>query len=241
MTRLTAHQPSEAVVAGNLPRALRSVTEVDGLLIVLTLLYFFVAHPGFPHPVLYFASIAVYGVLVLALRFARRHDHSPRERLFLAAAGMVFFITGLLAFSGGDRGVLLNLYLLPIITSALTLGRSFTVLIVISVLTGRVAIGHFVEDRDVATLAYGLAVLAEGVPVLLVALLTSALAADMQDVHERLQMRSDQDDVTGRPEPAGVHPAPGRRTGSGEAPRARIRAAGRGRRRTEVGKRSLRP
>ena len=48
---------------------------------LLTLLYFFVAHPGFPHPVLYIAAIAVYGALVLTLRFAGAPGEYPREKL----------------------------------------------------------------------------------------------------------------------------------------------------------------
>ena len=196
MARLTNYQPDTAD-GGEMGRLLRSVTEIDGLLVLLTLLYFFVAHPGFPHPRLYMTAIAAYGALVLALRFARVWSAYPREKLVIAAAAMVLFITSVLAFSGGDHGALLNLYLLPIITSALMLGRGPTVLIVMLVLTGRMSLSHFVEGHDVLTLAYALTVLAEGVPVLLVALLTSTLAADIQDVHERLQVRSDQDDLTG--------------------------------------------
>ena len=196
MGPLTAYQ-SEFAGGGALPRVLRSVIEIDGLLVLLTLLYFFVAHPGFSHPLLYMAAIAAYGAIVLALRFARVLGEYPREKLVIAAATMVAFITSVLGFSGGDSGPLLNLYLLPIITSALTLGRGPTVLIVTLALTGRMCLSHFVEGHDVLTLAYALTVLGEGVPVLLVALLTSSLAADIQDVHEHLQARSDQDELTG--------------------------------------------
>jgi diguanylate cyclase (GGDEF)-like protein len=189
--------PAEFAGGSALPRVLRSVIEIDGLLMLLTLLYFFVAHPGFSHPLLYMAAIAAYGALVLMLRFARVLGEYPRERLVIGAAAMVAFITSVLAFSGGDRDALLNLYLLPIITSALTLGAGPTVLIVTLALTGRMALSHFVEGHDVLTLAYALTVIGEGVPVLLVALLTSSLAADIQDVNERLQARSDQDELTG--------------------------------------------
>lgn len=180
-----------------MPPALRSVTEIDGLLLLLTLLYFFVAHPGFSHPSLYWASIAVYGALVLALRFTRVLGDYPREKLLLATAAMVIFITSVLAFSGGDPGALLNLYLLPIITGALLLGRTQTFLVIALVLAGRVFLSHFAEGHQVLTLSYALTVLGEGIPVILVALLTSALARDIEDVQERLQARSDEDDVTG--------------------------------------------
>jgi diguanylate cyclase (GGDEF)-like protein len=188
---------SEPVAGSSLPRALRSVTEIDGLLLLLTLLYFFVAHPDFSHPRLYFIAIAAYGMLVLALRFTRVLGSYPRRKLIIAAVAMVLFITSALAFSGGDRGALLNLYLLPIVTAALMLGRGPTVFIVGLVLAGRMSLSHFVQGHDVLTLAYALTVMGEGGPVVLVALLTSALAADIQDAHERLQARSDEDDLTG--------------------------------------------
>jgi diguanylate cyclase (GGDEF)-like protein len=103
----------------------------------------------------------------------------------------------MLACSGGDRGALLNLYLLPVITAALMLGRAQTVLVIGLVLAGRMSLSHFVQGHDVLTLAYALTLIGEGVPVLLVALLTSALAADIRDAHERLRARSDEDDLTG--------------------------------------------
>jgi diguanylate cyclase (GGDEF)-like protein len=187
----------EPVAGSTLPRALRSVTEVDGLLVLLTLLYFFVAHPDFSHPLLYFGAIAVYGALVLTLRFTPVLDEHPRRKLVLAAVAMVLFITSMLAFSGGGSGALLNLYLLPIITAALMLGRGHTVFIIGLVLAGRMSLSHFVEGHDVLTLAYALTVVGEGVPVVLVALLTSALAVDIEAAHERLQARSDEDDLTG--------------------------------------------
>jgi diguanylate cyclase (GGDEF)-like protein len=196
MSRLTAYQ-YEAADGGEMCRVLRSVTEMDGLLVLLTLLYLFIAGNSIVHPVLYMAAIAVYGALVLTLCYAPAFSAFPREKLVVAAAAMVVFITTVLAASGGGRGPLLNLYLLPIVTSALTLGRGPTILIVSMVLAGRVTLSHFVDGNDVVSLSYGLTVLAEGVPVLLVALLTSMLAADIQDVRQRLEATSDQDSVTG--------------------------------------------
>jgi diguanylate cyclase (GGDEF)-like protein len=110
---------------------------------------------------------------------------------------MVLFITSVLAFAGGDRGALLNLYLLPIVATALTLGRAALVLVCILALAGRIGLSHWVEGADVATLAYALTALTEAVPVLLVAFLTRSLAAGIEDATERLQVASDRDEVTG--------------------------------------------
>ena len=176
---------------------LRSVTEVDGLLVVLTLLYLLVARERIAEPLLYMCAMVVYGVVVIALRYAPFFAELPREKLLVGTVSMVVFITALLAAAGGDGGPLLNLYLLPIITAALTLGRAPTVLVLVTALAARVGLSHFAGGVEVLTLGYWLTVLAEGVPVLLVALLTSMLAADIQDVHERLQAHTEQDAVTG--------------------------------------------
>ena len=197
MARLTAFERDEAQERGELGRVLRSVTEVDGLLMLLTLLYLIVARSHIAEPTLYIGAMAVYGIVVVTLRYAPLFAELPRERLAVGTVAMVLFITVLLAASGGDNGPLLNLYLLPIITAALTLGRGPTVLIVGAALAGRVGLSYFAGGEAVLTLSYGLTVLAEGVPVLLVALLTSMLAADIQDVHERLQAHTEQDAVTG--------------------------------------------
>jgi diguanylate cyclase (GGDEF)-like protein len=185
------------VSSGELHRVLRSLTGMDGLLVVLTLLYFFIGHPGFIHPLLYMAAIAAYGALVLALRHPAVLAGYGREKLLVAAAAMVLFITSVLAFAGGDRGPLLNLYLLPIVTAALTLGHGATLFVAALVLAGRVALSHFVAGDDVATLAYALTVVAEAVPVVLVAFLTGTLVTGIENVRERLQAASDLDDVTG--------------------------------------------
>jgi diguanylate cyclase (GGDEF)-like protein len=196
MSRLTAyeHEPEDA---GALRGVLRSVTEVDGLLVLLALLYLLVARDSIAAPVSYMGAIAAYGAVVLGLRFARVAVEYPREKLVVGGVAMVLFVTAVLAASGGDRSPLINLYLLPVITSALTLGRGPTVLIVSLALACRAALAHFVAGAEVLSLAWGLALVAEAVPVLLVALLTSKLAADVADVRERLQARSDQDDLTG--------------------------------------------
>jgi diguanylate cyclase (GGDEF)-like protein len=110
---------------------------------------------------------------------------------------MVVFVTGMLVFAGGKQGPLLNLYLLPIVTSAVTLGHGPTMLTCAMALAGRVALSHYVEGADVATISYGLTAMAEAAPVLLVAVWTTMLADGIRQAGDRLQAASDRDEVTG--------------------------------------------
>ncbi len=189
--------PQAGPGGGALRRVLNTVALIDGLLLVLTAAWFVVAAGAMAWPRLYLAALAVYGALIIALRFTAAFDDRPREKLAAAVVAMVAFISAVLACDGGDHGALLNLYLLPIVTAALTLGRGPTVLVVGLVLVGRVGLSHFVGGTDVITAAYGLGLVAEAVPVMLVALLTSTLAADIQDANDRLQAMAERDGLTG--------------------------------------------
>ncbi|MBM4195731.1 MAG: GGDEF domain-containing protein [Gammaproteobacteria bacterium] len=197
MARLTAYEKDSDLADAELHRVLRSVTEVDGLLLALTLLYLIAAPAAIEKPSLYMGAMVAYGVLVLGLRHAPLFAELPRGKIIVGVLLMVLFITGLLAASGGASGPLANLYLLPIVTSALTLGRGPTVLVLATALAARAGLIHFVAGEDVLTLSSMLMLLAEGVPVLLVALLTSMLATDIQDARERLQAHTQLDGVTG--------------------------------------------
>lgn len=189
------HPPASDGLA--LRRVLRSVTQMDGLLMLLAVLYYLVARDRISHALPFVGAICVYGACVFALYSLPTRLIRPHARLLVAAAAMVAFITSLLALSGAVATSLSNLYLLPIVMSALTLGRTATLLVMALVLVARIALGHFVAADDVFTLGYGLGLVAEAAPVLLVALLTSMLAGDLRAVNERLQVLADSDDVTG--------------------------------------------
>lgn len=180
-----------------LNRALRSTARMDALLLALALAYLIIGRDTVAHPGLYALTVAVYGGLILLLRYAPALAVRPREKLVLECAAMVGFVTGVLALAGGEPGPLLNLYLLPIVTAALALGRVALTFVVVMVLAARVGLAHFIEGQSVLTFAYGLMLLAEAIPVLLVASLTAALSADLREADQRLRAMSDQDDLTG--------------------------------------------
>ena len=188
---------SARVPGGERQRVLRSITEVEALLLCLAVLNFFVARPAIAGPALYTAAVLVYGASVLALRYGPWFAGRPRRKLMGATTGMVVFITVTLALSGGSRGPALSLYLLPVIAAALTLGKAATVAQLVMVLTARLALAVHVDGTDVFALHYGLSMVTEAVPLLLVALLTTGLASEVHLAHERLQMKSGEDDLTG--------------------------------------------
>jgi diguanylate cyclase (GGDEF)-like protein len=110
---------------------------------------------------------------------------------------MVIFITCVLWFTGKGGSPLFNLYLLPIILSALTLGRVVTLLQV-----AVIAICHFLlamttPGLDVISLLYASQVVGQVAPFLLVAYLTTTLSADITEARERIENLAQNDSLTG--------------------------------------------
>jgi diguanylate cyclase (GGDEF)-like protein len=184
---------NDPAVTGALPRVLRSVGRLEVLLVLLAVLYVALDRAGRADHVLSLLAVAGYGAAALALRRAQHWNGAALVR----PVAMVLFITVMLALSDGASGPLLNLYLLPIVMTAVVLGRGATLAILALVLASRVSLSGLVAGVDVLTWAYGLALLGEALPVLLVALLTSMLVTDLQNATERLRALSDLDDLTG--------------------------------------------
>jgi diguanylate cyclase (GGDEF)-like protein len=109
----------------------------------------------------------------------------------------VIFITGALWFSGKGNSPLLNLYLLPIILSALTLGRLVTVLQVAVVAVCHFLLALSTPGIDVTSLAYASQAAGQLAPFLLVAYLTTTLSADITEARERIENLAQTDALTG--------------------------------------------
>src|SRR5450755_2528285 len=110
---------------------------------------------------------------------------------------MVMFITGALWFSGKSASPLLNLYLLPIILSALTLGRLVTLLQVAVILACHLLLAAATPGLDVLSLSYASQAVGQLAPFLLVAFLTTTLSADITEARERIEDLAQTDALTG--------------------------------------------
>jgi diguanylate cyclase (GGDEF)-like protein len=134
----------------------------------------------------------------IALFFNRGFLKSrPLAKLQLESWSMVAFITGVLWFTGKSGSPLLNLYLLPIILSALTLGRVVTLLQVGLIALCHVALAAATPGVEVASLAYASRATGELAPFLLVAFLTTTLSADITEAREHIENLAQTDSLTG--------------------------------------------
>jgi diguanylate cyclase (GGDEF)-like protein len=141
--------------------------------------------------------LCAFVVAIVAFRSRRFFPGHTRTRLLIESWSMVIFITGVLWFTGKSSSPLLNLYLLPIILSALTLGRLVTLLQVAVIAICHLLLAAAAPGLDVMSLSYASQAVGQLAPFLLVAYLTTTLSADITEARERIENLAQNDALTG--------------------------------------------
>jgi diguanylate cyclase (GGDEF)-like protein len=141
--------------------------------------------------------LVAFTAAIFTFRARRFFPGRTRTRLVIESWSMVVFVTAILWFTDKSSSPLFNLYLLPIILSALTLGRLVTLLQV-----GTIALCHLLlaaasPQTDLLSLAYASQVVGQIAPFLLVAFLTTTLSADITEARERIEDLAQNDALTG--------------------------------------------
>src|ERR1700681_3581875 len=143
------------------------------------------------------ALLAAFAVAIILFRARQFFPRRTRTRLLIESWSMVIFITGVLWFTGKSSSPLFNLYLLPIILSALTLGRVVTLLQVAIIAVCHFMLAATTPGVDVISLVYASQVVGQLAPFLLVAYLTTTLSADITEARERIENLAQTDALTG--------------------------------------------
>ncbi len=143
------------------------------------------------------ALFCTFVVAIVVFRSRRFFPRRTRTRLLIESWSMVIFITGVLWFTGKSSSPLLNLYLLPIILSALTLGRLVTLLQVAVIAIFHLLLAAAAPGIDVISHPYASQAVGQLAPYLLVAYLTTALSADITEARERIENLAQTDSLTG--------------------------------------------
>ena len=175
----------------------RSVSEVEWLLLILVVLYLFVVNPDLAHNALVVGVLIAFAAFILLFRYSRPFARETRLKLVVEILLMLAFLTVVLVPAGGPHNPLVNLYLLPVITAALALGKRATALVMLLVcacyaLLATATVGSEALTVDFATEAAG--VLA---PFVLVAFSTTLLVDNIHVAKQRIRALSDRDELTG--------------------------------------------
>ena len=141
--------------------------------------------------------LVAFALAIVGFRGRRFLPGRTRSKLLIESWSMVVFVTGVLWFTGKGESPLFNLYLLPIILSALTLGRVITLLQVAAVAVCHLLLAMTTPGVEVISLLYASQVVGQVAPFLLVAYLTTTLSADITEARERIENLAQTDSLTG--------------------------------------------
>src|SRR5580704_1111729 len=141
--------------------------------------------------------LAAFALAIVGFRGRRFLPGRSRSKLLIESWSMVAFITCVLWFTGKGGSPLFNLYLLPIILSALTLGRIVTLLQVAAIAVCHLLLAMTTPGIEVISLLYASQVVGQVAPILLVAYLTTTLSADITEARERIENLAQTDSLTG--------------------------------------------
>ena len=176
----------------------RTVAEIHWLLLILVLVYliFGGAREDAESSAAISAGLFFYAALVMSFRYANFYKRETRWKIALETCGMVAFITWVLWHTAALASPLLNAYLLPVITAALTLGKVFTLLTVALIVACYLLLGGSYAP-ELLSLPFIGALVAQLAPVLLVAYITTMFSADIRYGLARAKVLAETDDLTG--------------------------------------------
>jgi diguanylate cyclase (GGDEF)-like protein len=175
----------------------RSVSEIEWLLLILVVLYLFFVNPALARSPSVLGVLLGFAAFVLVFRYARPFATRTHIKLTLEILGMFGFLTAVLALAGGVRSPLINLYLLPIVTAALALGKRATALVVVLVCACYPLLEVLTEGAERLTPDFAVTAVGVLAPFLLVAFCTTLLVENINTAKQRIRALSDRDELTG--------------------------------------------
>lgn len=175
----------------------RTVAEIHWLLLILVLLYVIYGGGDREADAAISAAMFFYAAFVMAFRYAGFYRRETRWKVAIETWGMIGFITWVCLYTGGLASPLLNTYLLPVITSALTLGKATTLIEVALIAACHIYIGGSFSMDRLASLQFLGGFAAQVAPVLLVAYIVTMFSADIRYGLSRAKLLSETDELTG--------------------------------------------
>lgn len=173
-----------------------SFSEVEWLLLILVMLFLFVTRPDSARDPYVVGILVAFAGFILVFRYTNVLAARTATKIGVEILIMVAFLTGVLASSGPEASVLVNLYLLPVITAALALGKRATLLVMALVTVCYVLLSTLERGAGVLSPQYATEVVGVLGPFVLVAFLTTLLAENIHTAKARIRALSDRDELT---------------------------------------------
>lgn len=175
----------------------RSLGELQWLLLVLVLLYSQSPWAKISNEPALVGAMVIFVGFVLGFRYLNFFDHTYRWKLAVETWAMILFASVASWLTGGTDSPLINVFLLILITSALTLGKLMTLLELVLIATIYFYMAYLQNGTEVFSLAMLSELIIRFTPLLLVAYLTTMLASDIHYAKQVLTDQSQRDELTG--------------------------------------------
>ena len=138
-----------------------------------------------------------FAAFILIFHYVNFYRKETYWKLAIETWVMIVFITWALMYTGRLESPLLNLYLLVIITSALTLGKISTLLQMLLIAACYVWLGHYERIGSLPLIPFLATLATQLAPLVLVAYITTMLSADIRRALVQIKLLSEIDDLTG--------------------------------------------
>jgi len=174
-----------------------TIAEIEWLLLILVLVYLVAVKQQAESQIAIHMALFFLGAFILALHYVHFYKAAQSLRLALETWVMIVFITWVTWYSGKIDSPLINLYLLPIIASALILSNTMTTIATATVIAFYVSMAYGSSKEGMASLSYWGVTFAQIAPVVLVAYITTMLSADIRFALAKIKRVSETDELTG--------------------------------------------
>ena len=175
----------------------RTVAEIEWLLVILVMLYQVVQGKNDESTAPVYFGLILYSAFVIGFRYFNVYRTESRWKLAIETWVMIVFITWILYHTGRLESPLANLYLLTIVTSALTLGKLVTLLEMALIAACYIFLGYSSTDDSLFWITNAGDFMSQLAPMLLVAYITTMLSADIRTALSRIKIISETDELTG--------------------------------------------
>ena len=191
------HQPTDNSASIEIKGFNRTLAEIEWLLLVLILVYMALPSRVVEHPLRILFAGAIFAGFVVGFRYINLFTLPARWKFTIETWAMLGLTAVAVWNTGKVDSPLLNLFLLVVIFSALTLGCLVTLLEVVLITSFYLLAAFSEAGADIFSYESFSHLMLEFSPFMLVAYVTSLLAADLGSARSFAEQLAETDELTG--------------------------------------------
>lgn len=175
----------------------RTLAEIEWLLLVLILVYMTLPDEPVTRPLTILSAGALYALFVVGFRYVNLFTLPAKWKFTIETWAMLGLTAVAVWHTGRIDSPLMNLFLLVVIFSALTLGKVITLLELVLITSFYLLAAFSMNGTDVFHSEIFSSLMLRFAPFVLVAYVTSLLAADLGFARAHVERLADTDALTG--------------------------------------------